>query len=79
MPGGDFVPRGSVPFLGRELLRNVLVYEGKDKLVSYGYGDATPWGGVVFNIVLEDFADDYEALDLPEEVQRQIDQVVSSF
>jgi formylglycine-generating enzyme required for sulfatase activity len=79
MPAGDFVPRGSVPFLGRELSRNVLVYEGKAKLVSYSYGDATPWGDVVFHIVLEDFADDYEALDLPEEVQSQVDQVVSSF
>lgn len=79
VPAGDFVPRGSVPFLGRELARNVLVYEGKDKLVSYGSGDATPWTDVVFSIVLEDFADDYQALDLPEDVQRQIDQVVTSF
>jgi hypothetical protein len=71
-------PGDSVPFLGRELVRKALVYEGKDKRVSYGYGDTTPWTDVVFHIVLEDFADDYEALDLPKDVQEEIDQVVSS-
>jgi hypothetical protein len=79
VPAGEFVPRGSVPFLGRELSRNVLVYEGKIKQISYSYGDATPWTDVVFGIVLEDFNTPYEAVDLPEEVQRQIDQVVTSF
>jgi formylglycine-generating enzyme required for sulfatase activity len=79
MPAGDFVSRGSVPFLGRALLRNVLVYEGKDKLVSYGYGDAQPWGDVVFGFFLDDYNASYEAVDLPEEVQSQIDQVVASF
>jgi formylglycine-generating enzyme required for sulfatase activity len=78
MPAGDFVPRGSVPFLGRELLRNVLVYEEKAKLVSYDYGSEIPWGDMVFHVMLEDFGD-YGALDLPEDVQSQIDQVVSSF
>jgi len=78
MAAGDFVPRGSVPFLGRELSRNVLVYEGKDKLVSYAYDSEIPWGDMVFLVVLEDLGD-YEALDLPEDVQRQIDQVVTSF
>jgi sulfatase modifying factor 1 len=79
MPAGDFVPRGSVPFLGRELSRDVLVYEGRDILVSYSYGNANPWGDVIFYLILEDFPDDPKAIDLPEEVQSQIDQVVSSF
>ncbi len=79
VPAGEFVPRGSVPFLGRKLLRHVLVYEGKDKLVSYDYGDATPWTDVVFGIVLEDFNTPYEAISLPKDMQSQIDQVVSSF
>ncbi len=79
MPAGDFVPRGSVPFLGHELLRNVLVYEGKDKVVSYSYGDAVPWTSVLFGFFLDEFHGDYKALDLPDDVQGQIDQVVSSF
>jgi formylglycine-generating enzyme required for sulfatase activity len=79
MPAGDFVPRGSVPFLGRELLRSALVYEGKNKLVSYGYGDTTPWTDVLIGIVLEDYAGDYGSVDLSDSVQSQIDQVVSSF
>jgi formylglycine-generating enzyme required for sulfatase activity len=79
MPAGDFVPRGSVPFLGRERLRNVLVYEGKDKVVSYSYGGTVPWTDVLFSFFLDEFHGDYGALDLPDDVQSQIDQVVSSF
>jgi hypothetical protein len=79
MPAGDFVPRASVPFLGGKLSRNVLVYEGKDILVSYSYDDATPQDDVIFFFFLEDLADDPGAIDLPEDVQNQIDQVVSSF
>jgi formylglycine-generating enzyme required for sulfatase activity len=78
MPAGDFVPKGSVRFLGQEIARNVLVYEGKDKLVGYDLG-AVARGDLVFGCTLEDFRDDYEALDLPEDVQRQIDQIVTSF
>ena len=47
-------------------------------MVSYDCGREIPWGDVVFHVVLEDLSE-YEALDLPEDVQRQIDQVVSSF
>jgi hypothetical protein len=78
MPAGDFVPKGSVPCLGREISRDVLVYEGKDKLVLYNYSSAIPWGDIVFDFVLEDGRGDYETVDLPQDVQRQIDQVVSS-
>ncbi|MBC8253851.1 MAG: SUMF1/EgtB/PvdO family nonheme iron enzyme [Ardenticatenia bacterium] len=75
MPAGDFVSRGSVRFLGRELSRDVLVYEGRDILVSYSYGNAMPWGDVAFFFVLED----YRSVDLPKDMQSQIDQVVTSF
>ena len=34
-----------------------------------------PWGDVAFFFVLED----YRSVDLPEDVQSQIDQVVTSF
>jgi hypothetical protein len=78
MPAGDFVPKGSVRFLGQEIARNVLVYEGKDKLVGYDSG-VVARDDLVFGCTLEDFRDDYEALDLPEDVQRQIDQIVTSF
>jgi sulfatase modifying factor 1 len=78
MPAGDFVPKGSVPCLGQEISRDVLVYEGKDKMALYNYSSAIPWGDIVFGFVLEDEQDDYETVDLPQDVQRQIDQVVAS-
>jgi hypothetical protein len=79
MPAGDFVPKGSVTCLGQEISRDVLVYEGKEKLVLYNYSSAIPWESIGFNFVLEDEQGDYETVELPEDVQSQIDQVVTSF
>ena len=79
MPAGDFVPRGNVQFLGQEISRDVLIFEEKDKLVLYNFASAVSWGDIVFDPVLEDGRIDYEVVDLPEEVQRQIDQVMASF
>ena len=79
MPAGDFVARGSVPCLGRDIFRDVLVYEGKDKLVLYNCSSAIPSGDLVFDLILEDMRSDYGAVNLPEDVQRQIDQIVTSF
>ena len=78
MPAGDFIARGSVLCLGREISRDVLVYEGKDKLILYNYSSAIPWGELVFGLILEDMRSDYETVNLPEDVQRQIDGVVTS-
>jgi hypothetical protein len=80
MPAGDFVARGSVPCLGRDIFRDVLVYEGKDKLVLYNCSRAIPSGDLVFDLILEDMRSDYGgAVNLLEDVQRQIDQIVISF
>ena len=78
MPAGDFVTRGSVPCLGRNISRDVLVYKGKAKLVLYNYSSAIPWGDLVFGLILEDIRGDYETVNLPEDIQRQVDRVVSS-
>jgi hypothetical protein len=79
MPAGDFVPKGSVTCLGQEISRDVLVYEGKEKLVLYNYSSAIPWKSIGFGFVLEDGQGDYETVELPEDMQSQIDQVVTSF
>ena len=59
MPAGDFVPKGSVPFLGRKISRDVLVYEGKAKVVLYNYSSAIPWGDIIFGFFLDDFESNY--------------------
>ena len=50
-------------------------------MVLYNYSSALPWGEIVFDPVLEAWGEgvDYAAVDLPEDVQNQIDQVVESF
>jgi hypothetical protein len=80
MPAGDFIAQGSVSCLGREISRDVLVYEGKAKMVLYNYSSALEWGEILFGPALEAWGEgvDYGAVDLPLDVQSQIDQVLAS-
>ncbi|RLC75833.1 MAG: hypothetical protein DRI81_11275 [Chloroflexi bacterium] len=76
MPAGDFENRDALPFLGQEIEKNALVYEGKVKVLTY---DAQV-GDLVFSIRLEDMVTaDYQAIEIPEDVQSEADQIVGSF
>lgn len=76
---GDWETRGSVTFLGQEVPRVVLVFEGKDKAVYYNGTSGIQAGDLVFGIVLADFGADYQAIDIPEALQAEVDQIVESF
>ena len=79
-PAGEFETRGAVTFLGQDVPRKVLVFEGKDKAVYYqGAGAVIQAGELVFGISLQDFGADYGAVDIPEELQAEADQIVESF
>jgi hypothetical protein len=55
LPAGDFETRGTVSFLGQELTREVLVYEGVDRVVFYnGPNSRIDVGDMVFSIYLDD-------------------------
>lgn len=76
---GDIVKVGSVTFLGQEVSREVVVFQGKDKAVLYNNGTEIHVGDLVFTLNLDDFRMDYEAVDLPEDVQDVVDEIVESF
>jgi hypothetical protein len=79
-PAGDLETRGSVTFLKQEMPRVVLVLAGKDKAIYYqGAGAVIRAGDLVFGISLQDFAADYDAIDIPDAVQAEVDQIVASF
>jgi hypothetical protein len=76
MPAGDFESRGSMVFLGQEIAKNSLVYEGKVKVLRY----SAKIDDLVFSIRLEDVVTaDYRAIQISETVQSEVDQIVGSF
>lgn len=80
VPAGDLETRGSVQMIGRDVPRQVLVFEGKDKAVFYGQpGTFTNVGSLEFAARLDD-ADqvDYRNIDLSKGVQDEADLILSS-
>ena len=76
---GDLIPRGSVTFLGQELRRKALVYEGKDKAVYYLGTGGIQVAHLIFGISLHDFGKDYQTNNIPETLQAEVDRIVESF
>ena len=76
---GDVETRGSTRFLGREVAREVLVYEGKVKTVLYNNAVEIDVDGLVFTLSLDSVGPDYDAVDIPPEVQTIADKIVGSF
>jgi len=78
LPPGAVVPAGTVKFLGRDLPRALLEREGKVKAVIYNDMDRIYAGDRVFLIFLEDFAADYDAVDIPAVLQTEADEIIAS-
>jgi putative hemolysin len=77
LPAGDLESRGTVTFLGTELEKTVLVYEGKVKGMYYG---VTEVGDLVFAIRLDDFSlIDYGDVDIPDATQIEVNEILGSF
>jgi putative hemolysin len=80
MPSGDFVDGGSASLLGQPVPKQILVWEGKNKVVAYSgrikVGDLI----LVFYLDAEETAEvRYDALDIPPEVIAEADQIIASF
>ena len=76
MPAGDFESRGVLAFLGQEIEKNALVYEGQVKVLTY----SAQVGDLVFSIRLEDVVTaDYGDIEISEAAQSEVDQITSSF
>jgi hypothetical protein len=76
MPAGDFEGRGTMVFLGQEIEKTALVFEGKVKGLTY----TAEVGDLLFAIGLDDrTAADYRTIEIPEAAQSKADQIVGSF
>ncbi len=79
LPAGDFQTRGTVSFLGQELTREVLVYEGVDRVVFYnGPNSRIDAGDLVFAIYLDDVSAEGAAAS-GEELHTAADEILQSF
>jgi hypothetical protein len=80
LPAGDVESRDTVTFLGVELPRQVVVYEGMDRAVYYNRAPSQIWmPDLVFSISLslEEFGGDAPA-GISQEQQAVVDQIVQS-
>ncbi len=79
LPAGDFQTRGTVAFLGQELTREVLVYEGVDRVVFYnGPNSRIDVGDLVFSIYLDDLSAEGSAAS-GGELHTAADEILQSF
>jgi len=76
---GDLIMRGKVTFLEQELIKNVLVYQGKAKAVLYNNAGEIEVSELVFAISLESNRSDYESITIPTDIQEQADKILESF
>lgn len=76
---GELVTTGQLDFLGREVDRNVLRYEGKDKAILYDNAAHIRGNDLFFTLSVDDFRPDYDRAELPPEVMNTADAIVESF
>jgi hypothetical protein len=75
---GDVVDRGTVVFMGQQVPRQALVFEGQTKAVFC----AAEVGDLVFRLQLDDDPGegvDYGTIDIPEPAQAEVDVILGSF
>ncbi len=78
LPEGELVQSGSVTCQGEEIEKSLLRCEGETKAVIYQGTEEVAVGDLRFLFYLEDFNADYQAAGIPEDVQMEVDRVVSS-
>jgi len=80
MPSGEFVGGGEALLLGQPIPKNVLVFEGKNKVVDYG--GRIKIGDLVIVMYLDGQETEtvaYQDIDIPPEIIATADQVIASF
>lgn len=84
VPAGDEIDGGTVQFIGQTIRKTIIRYEGKDKVVLYGYKEDLPYqipaGNLIFTISLDDvgYYGPYEEVELSPEIQQLADAMVES-
>ena len=80
MPEGDFVDAGSAFLLEQEVPKQILVFEGKNKVVAYN--GRIKVGDLILVLYLDAIGSDstsYQDLDIPQEIITETDQIIATF
>jgi putative hemolysin len=75
---GDIVEAGTVCFVGQEMGKRALVFEGKDMTVLYGPGAEVERGDMAFTLYLDYRGGWEDESALSKEIQAQVDQIIAS-
>lgn len=78
LPEGELVEAGVVSCAGEEIEREALRCDGETKAVLYQGMEEIAVGELRFLFYVEDFNVDYEAAELPQDVQAEVDQIIGS-
>lgn len=80
MPQGDLIDDGEASLLGQAVPKQILVFEGKNKVIAYNgrikVGDLIL---VMYLDAVETDSTSYQELDIPPEVIAEADQIIASF
>ena len=63
---------------GNTYRKDLIVYENKVKVASYGAGPIE-LNGLVLEIWLDVVNQDYDAIDIPNQILNEVDQILASF
>jgi len=76
---GEIVEAGRVCFVGQEVDKHKLVFEGKDMTVLYGPGGEIQRGDLAFTLYLDYRGGWEDKSALSKEIQAQVDQIIATF
>ncbi len=76
---GDFIERGTIHFLGEDVGRSVVVYEGIERAVHYNMTSPITRGDLQFALALVSNRDYSQGAIVPEDVQAETDRILESF
>jgi putative hemolysin len=79
MGSGEIVEAGTACFVGQEITRRALVFEGKDMTVMYGSGRGIERGDMVFTLYLDYRGGWEDKTALSKEIQAETDQILATF
>ena len=80
MPQGEFQDAGNATLLGQPIPKQVLVWEGKNKVVNYG--GRIKAGSLILVFYLDGVETEeisYGEINIPQEIMDEADQIVASF
>ena len=78
LPAGDWANGGFFTLLGKNFRKDLITYENKIKVASYGAGPIKV-DGLTLEIWLDGTSSNYGSIDIPKKILDEVDQIMASF